>query len=310
MSVEHKGGRIVIAPMVFPGNVPEEPFDCGRGVFLERLPEQLRTDEKTLRNLNPWATQRIERNANAMLRVEADDFSPDVRRLQLCAMCLWIVKPSLASPICYGQYRVEQDDLVYEQVWDTRPFGVGPGDFDGTLFDLDRLREARRLHLALQGLAVKGSGPVGAVMKYLSHALPESYDLKYLLHWISLEALFGEDNGIKKSLSVNIPAFLETELEAAKEMLHAVKRGYKIRCQIAHGDPVLKDPDNNEVLEGEKSTQLMEELQEWIRRVLRKILLDETLAEMFCEKIPRPYLRELPLRDDLRAYYKAITQPQ
>ncbi len=110
-------------------------------------------------------------------------------------------------------------------------------------------------------------------------------DIRYLLFWVGLEALFGSDDGreISYKLAQRIAFFISDSPADATKTFREVKACYAMRSQIAHGrwedTPTFDDR--------------VEDTERFARTVFLKLLADEKLLNIFLARQQRDkYLEE------------------
>ena len=107
----------------------------------------------------------------------------------------------------------------------------------------------------------------------------ESWEVKYLLLWIALEALFGPEEARELSyrLAQRIAFFIEETREDAHTTFDSARVGYKVRSKVVHGRRAADKID-------QKEEDLIFKTEKLVRRALRKILLNQSLVEKFSSK--------------------------
>jgi hypothetical protein len=105
-----------------------------------------------------------------------------------------------------------------------------------TLTSLNDVMDAAKLHNAL--LSIPKKNAVWTATRALWSAITTSaVDLRYLLFWIALEALFGPNEGTEVSFKIaqRISFFTADASKTARENLKVVKECYSMRSKIVHG---------------------------------------------------------------------------
>ncbi len=139
----------------------------------------------------------------------------------------------------------------------------------------DDLEAIRTLYSALCKIP-RHSAPWTATRALTSALQMQRNEIRHLLLWIALEALFGVSDGeIKYRLAQRIAFFLATDRSEAKELFLSAKRGYDTRCKIAHGGWGLKTLGTEENIAVTKTTE------EFLRRSFLRLLQDDETRDKF-----------------------------
>ena len=209
-------------------------------------------------------------------------------RIQFVVLATWLAKPSPFSVELLIHARESEDPerwLIFQL--NTLPrTSLGPNYTDIEL-NKENLDQSTALFDKIIGLERKGA--VWTAIFTLWRALQEQKqgELRILLLWIVLEALFGpkDSREIRHRLSERMALFLSTGT-VARQLYQDAKKGYDLRSKIAHGMNVgTVDP--------EEATQKMHQVQEWIRLALSKILISGEYVEIFSGNRREKYLDEL-----------------
>ena len=190
---------------------------------------------------------------------------------QLANFALWLARP---SPACF--------DLVFDAP--RREGGwcaplierksrilCHPRDRGGLLTDAD-LEVARSLHRALCDLPEES--PIGTAVSASWSALQiGKEEVRYLLLWIALEALFAplEGRDTTELLARRIGRFLSPDHRAAEEYCERARQAFLLKSGIAHGQKAAQ-PD---------LAERVHETESLLSRALRKILSSEDLVNRF-----------------------------
>jgi hypothetical protein len=263
------------------------PVCFAGGLLLTPMPDLLRQDKWTERL--SASDRRILEGLQYAFVVEyetppsdhsgPDSDGPERRSIQkakqevavLANFALWLVRP---SPVCF--------DLVFnaprrEGGW-CIPFIekqsrilCHPRDRGGLLSDAD-LEEARKLHSALCDLPKENSirTPVYATWSALQI---EQAEVRYLLLWIALEALFAPEDARKFTdlLAPRIGRFLSTDHQEAGEVGQEALQSHMLKSRIAYGQTTEQADLSEHSYESETL----------LRQALRKILSDDDLIKRF-----------------------------
>lgn len=116
--------------------------------------------------------------------------------------------------------------------------------------------------------------------------------LRIALYCSLLESLFSTDSAeITHKISHRIAIFLGTTVEERRAVFGMVKKAYTVRSKVIHGDVLGKDS-----VRDIHSTAV--ETDDFVRRILRKIVRSEALSEVFAAKKER--LDEFFLHESFR----------
>jgi len=159
----------------------------------------------------------------------------------------------------------------------------------------DDLESVKRLYVALSKIQ-RHSAP-WAALRAITSALPmQRNEIRHLLLWIALEALFGVADGeIKYRLSQRLAFFVANDRNEASELFAKAKQGYDARCKIAHGTWGPKTMNTDEAGELTGITE------EFIRRAFIRLLQDDETTKHFSgsEKNRCAYLDHLPFEESI-----------
>ncbi len=130
-----------------------------------------------------------------------------------------------------------------------------------------------KLYTQLAGVR-KGTS-VWTAIRCLVPALENSTEeIRYLLLWVGLEALFGANAEITHRISQRIAFFVGKDRSEARGLYRSAKKAYEFRSKVAHG--VWRTDESSTKLTGETETLL--------RKALVKLLLDGEIAKPFLGK--------------------------
>jgi hypothetical protein len=155
---------------------------------------------------------------------------------------------------------------------------------------IDDLELVKQLYSALSKIP-QHSAPWTACRAVTSALQTKRNEIRHLLLWISLEALFGVQKGageIRYRLSQRLAFFIANDRAEARELFATAKRGYDARCQMAHGNwgPTTQNTDGALALTGNT--------EEFVRRAFIRLLRDDSTMNQFCGKGRDAYLDALP----------------
>jgi hypothetical protein len=228
-----------------------EPSDLGSGIRLERVPSWVGETEY-LEDLAWYDRERIREGELAFaVSYEADALGsrdPEWKgekprstqeaireKFGLLCVALWLVKPSRLScgPVLHFERWGQPTSL--RQVELLQPIVIAKQEYNNVISQ-DDLRNASNLLKII--LSVNRSGTVGTAISLMHRALSEKrWDLRYLLHWIVLEALFGPQDPREASfrLAQRIGLFLESNPVDRKRLFKDAREAYQYRSKIVHG---------------------------------------------------------------------------
>ncbi len=171
-----------------------------------------------------------------------EDYGARLRRANLA---LWLARPSsVAVEVVLSVERYDEEVVLYSAADNPPEYRIVSDGRDARVqLTQDQLALARLLHNALAGDVGRS---VDVAVRVLWRALTEpTWDLRYLLLWIGLEALFGFERnvqGVGRRLARRISGFLFPEdLQAAASLCRVVETAYALRSSIAHGQGPLSN---------------------------------------------------------------------
>ena len=199
-------------------------------------------------------------------------------------LALWLIRP---SPVCFNivLHASQVGDLAVirrlEQHHST--LLCHPQDIGNTLSSED-IDFARMLHSSL-ALLPRGNAMWTAVRATWSALQMNEEEVRYLLFWIALEALFGPEDAREMTfrLSQRVSLFLAENPSEARDLFARAKTGYAFRSKVAHGR-WKENPDG---------LALMAEVETFVRRSLVGLLQDPELTKTFLGKDREAYLDDL-----------------
>lgn len=206
--------------------------------------------------------------------------------LALSSLALWIAKPSPLSCGLTLHFDAYRDEPVLRSAGRLEPMRVLEAEAENELADAD-FQIAARLTTALVSMP-RGSALWTAVSMLLRALHERQIEIRYLLQWVALEALFGPDSGGETvhQLSQRIAFFLGATPDEKRKYFATAKSLYDIRSKIVHGRVPKK-------FIGDHSLQMIGETEQIVRLSLRKILLDHELASRFASNARNEYLAGL-----------------
>lgn len=276
------------------------PFHFSPGVTLDVIPDWIRKDRFVLKDLS---------------QADQDDFAR-------CTHCLtqeyeveeWATHdlPEGAKPRSVHTAKKDLSYLANLALWLQRPTAVGftlmfraserSGNFiewmqrhdrflclpgESQSITLEDLGPAQRLYTSLAQIP-RRSAPWTACRAVTAALQMDHGEIRDLLLWIALEALFGAESEITYRLSQRLALFVARDRAEARELFGKTKQGYKIRCELAHGKW------------GQESDDFMAHIvstEGLVRRSLVRVLQDDDTIKIFCGKNHQAYLNDLPFAE-------------
>jgi hypothetical protein len=121
--------------------------------------------------------------------------------------------------------------------------------------------------------------------------LEQAWPLRFLLHWLAIESLFGPEDAREMTfrLSQRVALFLESDKEEAQKLFREVKNSYSWRSKVVHGLRLSK-------LKEEKSHQLLVNLEQLVRRSLLGVLRGDATARIFDGESREEYLDNMSFK--------------
>jgi hypothetical protein len=285
-----------IIPLVDLYAALKTPVCFANGLLLTPMPDLLRQDQWTER-LSAADRKTLEGLQYAFVaeyeipRQEGVDPSSEDSRTrliqkakheiaELANFALWLARP---SPVCFElifDAPRRRGGLHVSSIDKQSRILCHPRDRGGLLSDAD-LDAARDLHCSLCALP-KASAVLTAVHASWSALKIEREEVRYLLLWVALEALFVPEDARTPAdlLAQRIGHFLSSEPRAASELSKSAFRAYSLKCSIAYG------------LATERADLVgcIYETESLLRRALRKILLSQDLMKQFSNSTNRTAL--------------------
>lgn len=195
-------------------------------------------------------------------------------KFALASVALWLAKPSrlTAGPVLHFGRKGDPSSL--RQSGSLRPVLILE-DENENVPTVESFELAKRLLGSI--LSLRRDAAVWITVRTLVRALTEKmWELRYLLEWVSLEALFGPEspNETTYRLAQRIALFVGDDSDERKRLFNETKRAYEWRSKIVHGRRLSK-------LKPEKSLELSAFTEGVIRRAITKVLLSKGLGSRF-----------------------------
>lgn len=195
-------------------------------------------------------------------------------KFALAAFALWLSKPSPLSCGTVLHFDCEGDPASIRQTSSLYPILVMEQEAlcTPTIDDLKLGGEVLEKMLTVD----RQTSLWTAIQMMLMSLRERKWELRYLLQWIALEALFGpeEPNETTFRLSHRVALFLSDNLDERRQTFRDAKVAYRWRSKIVHGGRLGK-------LSGEKSLELSENTEGFLRKSFRKIFLTSALLARF-----------------------------
>lgn len=204
-----------------------------------------------------------------------------LERILLSNLALWIAKPSHIGGELYLHVHTTNGEHIVRQT--SSILGVIPHEKDASnVLDKGDFETARKFYETILALE-RTEAPWVACRTLLAAISDREWDVRFLLLWIALEALFGSDTEVSFRLAQRIAFFNATEKTETKALFETVKWAYHWRSRIVHGLQIRK-------LRREESSEVLYDTESIARRSMTKLLSDRTIVEKFSEKNRTDYL--------------------
>ncbi len=281
-----------------------KPIGLGHNVIFRLVPDWLK-EEQILKALTEEERNNLIGGKRFVLMLEytADslgDPDPELRGkkprskqvralelIQLANIALWLAKPSSISFNLVIHADCPTTNWSWRQIQKCPPLLPHHNDSGNRLTRSD-VESAQNLHLALYDLPRDGAiwVAVGTLWKSL---LESQWEIRYVLLWIAMEALFGPDDARETTyrLSQRVAFFLATDKEEAQKFFEDARTNYGWRSKVVHGMRLSKLSDN-------ESRQILHRTEEFVRKTLNRLLNDPKLIQIFSGKNRESYLDNLP----------------
>jgi hypothetical protein len=292
--------KYAIAP-VFPATVASTlavPVYLGNGVRLDHVPEIYRkyaarmTEEVGTRHTDSSSNLALVSEYDAESMYEPDPTPPGRPRskkaaaaegIQIASLALWLARPTELS---YNLIAHLAED------WRPEPF-VFPTlvlvkSLQGELFTQADIAEVKRLNESLSQMPRGLTAFVAS--RYLWFAThEEAGDVSFGILSIAIEALVGPEKGV--SIGVRISrrgaALLGGTRDEQCLTFVRLSEWWKARCELMHGDTLESHGDQSKA-------RLISVAEEFVRQVIRKLVLDQTVAGKFTSFVTREaYLEQI-----------------
>lgn len=266
-----------------------KPINLGNGVYLSEIPSWIKNDNIT-KDLSTDNRDFIESDVKYMLFAKykaqslGDPFSPQkatgkrskqdvfLERIQISNLLLWLVNPSALNFKMFFHIDEVTGKKYLRQFASVAPLRPHHRD-SGNMIKKEKLLKIYSLNKKIKTLDRKG--PFWMALRTLWSALTAStWEPRFLLLWVTLEALFGSDRELSFKIPLRICCFITKNKSHKRIIFYNAKKGYTWRSKIVHGMRLisLSRSESETVL---FNTELM------IRNSVLKILRSKKLIEIF-----------------------------
>lgn len=204
-----------------------------------------------------------------------------LERILLSNLALWISKPSRIGSELYVHAHTTDGEHILRQTSSLQGVIPHKRDANNVLGEED-FDTAKKLYETILSLD-RTEAPWIACKTLLSAISAREWEIRFLLLWIALEALFGADSEVTYRLAQRIAFFNASDRAEAKVLFERAKRGYHWRSRVVHGLQLRK-------LRREESSEVLYDTEYFARQSMRKLLIDRTIAAKFAEKNRNDYL--------------------
>jgi hypothetical protein len=206
-------------------------------------------------------------------------------KIILSTIALWLTKPT--TLINYGiviHTEKNKGEWLLRQTFTPQVLRIHEDDKVNKL-TFDDLNLAKELYQHMIQLDRAGSSWI-AIRSVFQALCAEQWELRFIIFWIAIEALFGTDAELTYRLSLRLSLFLESRKNEAKKLYDTLKKIYRARNKVVHGRgiPGSTTTDRKDI------TYTTEQL---IRKSLLKILGDHELRVIFSTDRRDDYLDSL-----------------
>ncbi|MBI3319309.1 MAG: hypothetical protein HYZ89_01805 [Candidatus Omnitrophica bacterium] len=213
-----------------------------------------------------------------------------LQKLFLLNLAAWISKPSGLN-IAFYAHLVESNDDVSPwhpttiQVVELHPLREQQDAF----LERTDLEKTKAVYDAWRVLPEEGT--LSWVSQIILEALrADRAALRFILLWIALESLFGDESAeLNYRLALRLAFFNASNRDERQQLFDKAKKSYELRCRIVHGVRINND--------GESAfASVLLETEQLVRNSLQKILCEEVVASSFDGKDKRrKYLDQIVL---------------
>jgi len=182
-------------------------------------------------------------------------------------VAVWCIRPSrfAVGKVAFRLMPMKPGDFPSHAWADVQPI-IPLSEYWAQSVSRHDLEAAVPLYTAIMELPKDGT--LWAALRILRKALAEqAIDLRIVLLWVALEALFGvtEQGELRFRLSMHLALYLETDTARRRQVARSAKRLYDERSKVVHGS-------RSAGLDWNQLSKDCAELENIVRAALRKIL--------------------------------------
>lgn len=293
---------VVINPEYYDeGNCLTSPINFGESIRITQIPDWVRSSEMT-KDMNCYQRDRVIGDGKLAFVAEYEAESlgdPDpswkgdeprgkqeivLERILLASLSVWLAKPSWIGGRLYIHVHEKNGERILRETSSIEPIRPHSRDAKNHL-EAGDYQKAVKIHNALVSLDRTGA-PWLAARTLLSGLRAREWEIRFLLLWIALEALFGTSSEVSYRVAQRM-AFFNTESRAeTKRVFDRVRKSYNWRSKIVHGLALRK-------FNQEESEEVLYDTETTIRTSLQKALLGEGMSDNFADKNREEYLDSL-----------------
>lgn len=199
-------------------------------------------------------------------------------KIALFPLSLWIIAPSAMTLKPIGHVSINQESQTLRHYVNYDPMVIHESETT-KIFTAIEWNEAISFYKKL--IAINSEGTMLTVVKLLHKAVRErEWAIRFLLHTMILEAIFGPEDGreITYRLSIRVAHFISIDKEEKIKIFNDCKNLYKRRSQIVHGMRVRKFKGK------ENPESLVIDIEKIVRRSLIQFVSDDCFEELNSKK--------------------------
>lgn len=207
-----------------------------------------------------------------------------MEKINVANLALWLSKPSLINFEILIHAEEYNSKWFIRQSFTPQLRLIHEDDKENQL-QIKDLNLAKDLYKKI--LLTNHNGSIWIAIRSISQALQSlSWELRFLIFWIALEALFGTDSELTYRLSLRIALFIEKNKNEQKELLRSAKKLYRERGKVVHGRgiPGKEQKDRKE---------LMKKTENIVRKAMLKIFKEDNIRQIFSSNKREDFLDNL-----------------
>ncbi len=281
---------VTIAPILQKYNVlAQEKFkkiDVGNNAYLDIVPNWVKKENITRYLSFPDKKETEQAISMFISKYEATSLGdPDsnwpgetkrgkqnsaLEKIQISNLALWLVQP---SPLAFDLVFHINEEPIRRVIQCFITFPIKHHKRDASNYhSKEQLSHSKDISLRIQALIRNNS--LWLALRTLFDALRSVlWETRFLLLWVTLEALFGTSTELRYRISHRIGFFLSSDRMEAKKLCSRVKNSYDWRSKIIHGA-------RYKLRRGE-SEKVLYETEHFARDALLRIMTDESLITVF-----------------------------